>query len=86
MPKSKNLDSVLENFVVNDDRIFDKLTDCRALRMLAPCLRMTSYHLDTLPDPVLERFSSQRIIFCNPADPLIQITRGFGSGRYFHGQ
>jgi len=86
MPKSKNLDSVLENFVVNDDRIFDKLTDCRALWMPASCLRMTPYHLDTLSNPVLERFSSQSIVLRNLIYPLLQVTRGFGSGGYFHGQ
>ena len=86
MPKSENLDSVLENFVVNDNRIFDKFSDGTTLWVPASCFRMISYHLDTLSNPVLESFSSQWIVFCNATDPLIQIARGFWSCGYFHGQ
>jgi hypothetical protein len=39
MPKSKCLDSVRENFVANDDRIFDKLMDGMALWVPASYFR-----------------------------------------------
>jgi hypothetical protein len=85
MPKPENLDLVLENFVVNDDRIFDKFSYAAALGVPTSCFRMIPYDLHTLSNAILESFSSQRIVFCNAPDPLIQIARGFWSGGYFHG-
>src|SRR6516162_8133645 len=57
----------------------------RRFGCLRPASGMTSYHLNTLSNAILKSFSSQWIVFCNAADPLIQIARGFWSGGYFHG-
>jgi len=85
MPKSENLDLVLENFVVNDNRGFDKFSYAPTLWVSTSCFRMTYYHLNTLSNAILKSFSSHWIVFCNAADPLIQIARGLWSGGYFHG-
>src|SRR6516162_8133644 len=39
MPKSENLDLVLENFVVNDNRIFDKFSYATTLWVSTSCFR-----------------------------------------------
>jgi len=42
MPEAKDLDVVLEDFVVNDDRSFDQFSDIRTPRMFMSGLRMSS--------------------------------------------
>jgi hypothetical protein len=86
MPKPGGLDMALENFAVNDNRLFDKFPDGATLWVPASCFRMISYHLDTLSNPVLESFGSKWIVLCNATDPLIEIMRGFWSCGHLHGQ
>jgi hypothetical protein len=59
MPEAKDLDVVLEDFVVNDDRSFDQFSDIRAPRMFMSGLRTSSYHIDAFTKASQEGFGSR---------------------------
>ena len=59
MPEAKDLDVVLEDFVVNDDRSFDRFSDIRTPRMFMSGLRVSSYHINAFTNASQEGFGSR---------------------------
>ena len=59
MPKAKDLDMVLEDFVVNDDRSLDQLSDIRTPRVFMSGLWMGPNHFNALANAAQERFASR---------------------------
>jgi 23S rRNA-intervening sequence protein len=71
VPEPKNLNTILEHFIINNNWVLEQFADVFAILVLFADFWMNSDEVGRFDDSLQKTGGSQRIIFSNPADPFI---------------